>query len=774
VARDPHAASVVTKLHAGDNVPDLPLSELLLRINKGVRFEKELLVDPDFFLALAGRLPGLAAVEMDIKRGAFHSEFSMFRYDVTFTKEGGAAAVAAMSPVSYELQPYDAMLHSPQQLTAILEREQPDVLALCGLVDARLAELDCLVHKVKTGTVTSKTNGDLLIEIAAAATARVPVEPEVMYRLGEAAGYTTTLFWPPGTPAAFDCLFVRNTTFPTADARAAVEPLALAAARLQWGTRKGDAVMPLRLVRTDYELYTNRGQLARGSAGLDDGRRTLTSTQVAALKEAVRSTMPEYMVPAAFVGLTRMPATSNGKVDRKALPEPTSEDIAAAIGRSADFVKPVGETETAVAELWCELLGLDAVSTADDFFDIGGHSLLAMQMLGKLRKLFGVSLSLTQLLRVTALHHLAAYLDTERSHADLSSLAAAGTPAETVVTLSSAAPNIRLFTAADLPFTVHVTSHVTVPMADGTTLAGLAWMPQPRDGEESLRRPALLDVLPYRTEDGTVEVDSATYPYLAGHGFACVRLDTRGTGDSTGHLDDEYSSLGLADVNTAVAWAAAQPWCDGQVVLLGCSWGGITALQAAAVPAPALKGVIAVCATEDRFNDDMHYMGGALLSTNLSWGTWMLHTVAQPPSLPAHADGERRAAWEEAWLDRLEALQPPHTKWMRRPTEDQPYWSENSLKKVPGGAPRVPVLAVGGAAAGGYANSLARLSAAGAAVRVAPVKTILGPWAHQLPHLSPVGPQYGFLQVLPWPKPTRHVWEPWLTLQVVPLPHPKS
>jgi hypothetical protein len=113
---------------------------------------------------------------------------------------------------------------------------------------------------------------------------------------------------------------------------------------------------------------------------LNTRSRLHVQTQVAQLKEAVRATMPEYMVPSAFVGLTRMPTTSNGKVDRKALPDPTSEDIAAAIGRSADFVEPSGVTETAVAELWSELLGLDNVSAADDFFDIGGHSLLAMQV----------------------------------------------------------------------------------------------------------------------------------------------------------------------------------------------------------------------------------------------------------------------------------------------------------------------------------------------------------------------------------------------------------
>jgi protein-disulfide isomerase len=80
-----------------------------------------------------------------------------------------------------------------------------------------------------------------------------------------------------------------------------------------------------------------------------------------------------------------------------------------------------------------------------------------------------------------------------------------------------------------------------------------------------------------------VDADEATWPYFAGHGIACVRVDSRGAGNSSGVLDDEYSAQQQRDACDAVEWAARQPWCTGSVGLMGCSWGGFIALQAAAL-----------------------------------------------------------------------------------------------------------------------------------------------------------------------------------------------
>jgi len=749
---DVRCNSVLNHFHAACQLyqaPEhLPVSELLVRTTKSIKFEKELLVDPELFLLLAGRLEGMATMELDMKRGEFHSEFSMFRYDVTFTKTDPSKPLPP--PVEYPMEAFHPEKHSLEALGAAMAAGKQEVFAVTGFSDARLAMLDVLMNKISEGTVESETAGALLREVTEGAVATIPVEPEDVYRLGEKHDYKVELFWQPGKPAHFDALFISN----QAKGLGYVEPIALASARRHFGTISEAVVVPQEVLEQDYEMYTNRGKLAKYGVDLNDGRKPLTAQQVTELRDVLRHALPDYMIPSAFVGLTRMPQTNNGKVDRKALPEPNSEDMAATVLRTQHLVEPEGPTEIALLKIWKELLGLPVISATDDFFELGGHSLMAMQMLGKIRAEVAVTVSLTQLIRVSVLRDLAKFID-QRASAATSATASSG------VQLDDTPPAVKIVDAQSLPYSVGVVPHVAVDMRDGVRLAGRAWIPLMANAASGSappssppRFPALLDVLPYRKADGTVEVDSATFPYLAGHGFACVRLDNRGSGDSEGHLDDEYSSQGLQDLNDAVEWAAQQAWCDGQVVLLGCSWGGIAALQAAASPPPSLKGVIAVCATEDRFADDMHFMGGSLLNANLSWGTWMLHTVAQPPSLAVDIEGKpfaSREAWRDSWLSRLEGLHPPHSKWLNRPSADMDYWSNNSLKMVPGGAPRVPVLAVGGAAAGGYVNSVPRLSAAASKVRIAPVKAIVGPWAHQFPHLSPIGPQFGFLQeVVEW------------------------
>ena len=103
-----------------------------------------------------------------------------------------------------------------------------------------------------------------------------------------------------------------------------------------------------------------------------------------------------------------------------------------------------------------------------------------------------------------------------------------------------------------------------------------------------------------------------THPYLAGHGYAGVRVDIRGSGDSGGLLFDEYAQQEQDDGVEVIAWLAAQPWCNGAVGMMGISWGGFNGLQIAARRPPALKAIVTICSTDDRYADDAHYMGGTL------------------------------------------------------------------------------------------------------------------------------------------------------------------
>ena len=171
--------------------------------------------------------------------------------------------------------------------------------------------------------------------------------------------------------------------------------------------------------------------------------------------------------------------------------------------------------------------------------------------------------------------------------------------------------------ATTLPHPVRVIENVFIPMSDGRRLAAKVWMP-----EDAERRPVpvLMEYVPYRKRDFTARRDEQTHRYLAGHGYVSARVDCRGGGDSDGVMHDEYLQQEHDDGVEAIAWLAKQPWSTGRVGMFGGSWGGFNSLQVAACRPPALKAIVTVVSTDDRYADDMHYMGGAVLNDMLSWG----------------------------------------------------------------------------------------------------------------------------------------------------------
>src|SRR6266508_5585894 len=171
--------------------------------------------------------------------------------------------------------------------------------------------------------------------------------------------------------------------------------------------------------------------------------------------------------------------------------------------------------------------------------------------------------------------------------------------------------------------------HTWIPLPDGCRLSARVWRPQDSDQDPV---PALLEYLPYRKDDATAVRDSVHHPYFAGHGYASVRVDIRGSGDSDGILEDEYLPQELEDGVNVIAWLAEQSWCTGDAGMIGLSWGGFNGLQVAALRPPALRAVVSVCSTDDRYADDVHYMGGCVLASDmLAWAATMLAYNARPP-----------------------------------------------------------------------------------------------------------------------------------------------
>ena len=298
-------------------------------------------------------------------------------------------------------------------------------------------------------------------------------------------------------------------------------------------------------------------------------------------------------------------------------------------------------------------------------------------------------------------------------------------------------------TVSEFPREVQVREEgVWIPMPDGVRLAARIWLPADAERDPV---PALLEYLPYRKRDMTRPRDEAIHHYFAGHGYASLRVDLRGAGDSFGVMHDEYTEQEQDDAVEIVAWLAEQPWCTGDVGMFGISWGGFNSLQVAARRPPALKAIVTSCSTDDRYTDDMHYAGGCLLNDNSDWGTTFFSILPLPGDPEIMGEG-----WRENWRARLESAPCPVETWLRHQCRDD-YWKHASVNEDYG-AIKCPVFAVGGWL-DGYTNAIPRLLANLDVPRLG----LIGPHAHQFGHSERApGPAIGFLQEsLRW-------WDHWL------------
>ncbi len=279
-------------------------------------------------------------------------------------------------------------------------------------------------------------------------------------------------------------------------------------------------------------------------------------------------------------------------------------------------------------------------------------------------------------------------------------------------------------------------------MADGVRLSARIWLPTDAG---SYPVPGLMELSPYRKSDGTALRDAAVAPWFAGHGYAVVRVDVRGTGNSEGVITDEYTQRELDDGVACLDWIAEQPWCTGKIGMIGLSWSGFNGLQVAALQPRHLHAVVSLGSTDDRYADDVHYWGGALLADQeLPWATTMLARNAQPPEPEVWGDD-----WLTRWRHRLDRTPPFVKTWLEHQHRDE-YWRHGSVCENPE-LIQCPVLLVGGWA-DAYRDAVFRMLRS----LDVPRRALVGPWAHAWPHTAVPGPRIGFLQeALRW-------WDRWL------------
>lgn len=288
---------------------------------------------------------------------------------------------------------------------------------------------------------------------------------------------------------------------------------------------------------------------------------------------------------------------------------------------------------------------------------------------------------------------------------------------------------------------IEIIEHTWIEVSDGVRLSAKIWLPV---NARNAPVPAILEFIPYRKRDAYASRDHANHAWMAARGYACIRPDMRGHGDSEGIMLDEYSPREQQDAVEVIEWLANQKWCSGNVGMMGLSWGGIASMQAAIKQPPALKAIIPVGASLDRYYDDGGYLMGGYPGQGLGWGGVMFGYCIRPPDPEVVGD-----TWRDMWFERLEKTPMFAEKWLTHQLRDE-TWKQGSVcedfDKI-----KVPVLGVSGWN-DCWPNTMIRLLENIDASR----RVVSGAWAHVYPNLGGPGPMIGFLQLaLEW-------WDHWL------------
>ncbi|GAB3742807.1 hypothetical protein GCM10027598_75190 [Amycolatopsis oliviviridis] len=346
LARAFHTAIQLTRADATSDV-----AQVRRAIERGAALEKELLIDPDYFTALAGRLPSVAA-QVRIKRARLHNELSRYRYDAILIKEPAGTLSVAQAP--------RLLWDEVGSLAALEER-------LIGTETLRVSRIPDARQTSEVEATRALDAGAPLIDVLDLFRAPAGIEPEDVHELGDRQGFRVYCTW--SADGAFEAVFVHKG-----------QPDALVAGVHQ----------PVS-AGTNLAKYATSPTAARGGGEL-----------VQRLRDRLKTELPDYMVPAAFVTLGALPLTDNGKLNTRALPE-ADQAVRLAESRPAETAG-----EETLCALFAEVLGLDGVGVEDNFFDLGGHSLLATRLISRARTELGAELAIRDLFEAPTVAELAA------------------------------------------------------------------------------------------------------------------------------------------------------------------------------------------------------------------------------------------------------------------------------------------------------------------------------------------------------------------------------
>jgi amino acid adenylation domain-containing protein len=348
---------------------DLGVAELSERVRRRRSHERELVLDPALFADPAAALERVHAVEVRPKRGRHANELNRFRDDVVL-RVGPPPDGAATPPSPQARLDWRADGLSVEALRALLAERRPASVLVTGISDAR-TEADRLACELAGGEEPPATVAEL--RAAAREQGGHGVDPEALWTLADGLPYDVDVRRVHGAAPGTLALLLRAEGSPP------------------------PALPPERPTTRAPAAYANHPLQA-----------LFAETLVPDLRDHLAQRLPEHLVPSAFVLVERLPRTPAGKLDRRALPDPTTPRP----GLEQPYVPPATETQQALAELWAGVLEIDRVGIGDDFFELGGHSLLGTQLVSRVRERFGIELPLRALFEAPTIAGLAERVET--------------------------------------------------------------------------------------------------------------------------------------------------------------------------------------------------------------------------------------------------------------------------------------------------------------------------------------------------------------------------
>ncbi len=345
-------------------------SELRQRVGRAVAQDKELVIDPKLFWALPGRVHGIYATDVQLKRGRAPNELTRYRYDVVLhTTEQDDL------PNASDSLDWKASAWSVADLEAALKERR-----WCGV----------RVHSIPNQRLARELAAKALIEsgdehLEAIALRRqlneahaCEVDPETICELADAYGYEARASWDTsGIPGDFEVQLIDH-------------------------SRSGELPRAARSTLREVKAWS-----AYANDPLEAGFRQQLIPQ---LRQYLQRQVPEYMIPTAWMVLKQLPLTANSKVDRQALPNPLGRPE-----QMGEYAAPQTELQRILADIWAQLLQVDQVGIKDNFFELGGHSLHGMKLIAKIAERIKVRLSVVSVFQHPTIETMAKVVDSIRS-----------------------------------------------------------------------------------------------------------------------------------------------------------------------------------------------------------------------------------------------------------------------------------------------------------------------------------------------------------------------